>query len=67
MEKLKLYFVEAYDELMHKVTWPTFAELQESSIVVLITALLLSVAVMLVDLGFKTSTIWLYEFLKKLG
>ena len=65
MEKLKLYFVEAYDELMHKVTWPTFAELQESSVVVLVTALILSVAVMLVDFAFKTGTLELYKILVK--
>lgn len=65
MEKLKLYFVEAYDELMHKVTWPTFAELQESSVVVLVTALILSVAVMFVDFAFKTGTLELYKILIK--
>ncbi len=65
MEKLKLYFVEAYDELMHKVTWPTFAELQESSVVVLVTALILSVAVMFIDFAFKTGTLELYKILIK--
>lgn len=63
MEKLRLYFVEAYDELVNKVTWPTFAELQESSVVVLVTALILSVAVMLVDGGFKFVTTELYKVL----
>lgn len=65
MEKVKLYFVEAYDELMHKVTWPTFAELQESSVVVLVTAIILSVAVMFVDFAFKTGTLELYKILVK--
>lgn len=63
MEKLKLYFVEAYDELVNKVTWPSFAELQESSVVVLVTALILSVAVMLVDGGFKFLTTEVYKIL----
>lgn len=63
MEKITLYLREAYDELMHKVTWPTWAELQDSAVVVLITALIISFIVLGVDVAFKYSTQELYKMI----
>lgn len=63
MEKVTLYFQEAYDELVHKVTWPTWAELQESAVVVLIASLIISLVVLLIDLAFKTGTQELYKII----
>ena len=65
MEKVTLYFQEAYDELLNKVSWPTWTELQESAVVVLITSLLISVIVLLIDLAFKTGTQELYKLIIK--
>ena len=61
MEKITTYFQEAYDELMHKVTWPTWSELQDSAVVVLSTALSISIIVWGIDLSFKEGTQWLYK------
>jgi preprotein translocase subunit SecE len=61
MEKVRLYFVEAYDELVNKVTWPTWAELQESSVIVLVSAIIISLIVVLMDIVFKEGTQWLYN------
>ena len=36
--KINLYLKEAYNELVHKVTWPTWKELQNSAIVVMIAS-----------------------------
>lgn len=63
MQKVTLYFQEAYDELMHKVTWPTWAELQDSAVVVLITALIISVIVLVIDIAFKWGTQELYKII----
>lgn len=49
---LKTYFAESYNELMHKVSWPTWKELQESAILVLVTALLIALIVFVMDLTF---------------
>jgi len=65
MEKIRLYFVEAYDELMHKVTWPTWPELQESSVIVLIAALIISLMVVAMDVTFRFSTEALYNAIIK--
>jgi preprotein translocase subunit SecE len=61
MNKFTAYFEEAYDELMHKVTWPTWGELQDSAVVVLIAAVLISVIVLGIDVFFKEGTSLLYN------
>lgn len=49
MDKLKLYIMEAYNELMYKVTWPSWDELQNSSVVVLIASLLIALVILAMD------------------
>jgi len=49
MNKLNTYFKEAYDELVHKVSWPSWDELQESAVVVLIASLIIAVVVLAMD------------------
>ena len=51
--KIGLYFKEAYNELVHKVTWPTWKELQNSALVVMIASLLIALVILVMDLGFK--------------
>ncbi len=34
---IKGYFQESYTELMHKVTWPTWSELQNSAVLVMVS------------------------------
>jgi preprotein translocase subunit SecE len=61
MNKVTAYFQEAYDELMHKVTWPTWGELQDSAVVVLLTAVIISFLVLAMDITFKYGTTKLYQ------
>lgn len=49
MAGIKTYIEEAVHELTTKVSWPTWEELQSSSIIVLVTCLLISVAIWLMD------------------
>ena len=63
MEKITTYFQEAYGELMHKVTWPTWSELQDSAVVVLITSLIISLIVLGIDITFKEGTQQLYKLI----
>jgi len=62
--KIGLYFKEAYNELMHKVTWPTWKELQNSAIVVMIASLLIALVILVMDLSFKNIMELLYGLLK---
>jgi len=63
MNKITTYFEEAYDELMHKVTWPTWGELQDSAVVVLITAVIISFVILFIDITFKAGTTELYKII----
>lgn len=35
MNKITTYFKESYKELMEKVTWPTWSQLQQSTMIVI--------------------------------
>jgi len=43
------FFKESYDEMMHKVTWPTWGELQNSAVVVLIASLIIALLILAMD------------------
>jgi preprotein translocase subunit SecE len=49
--RLKAYAMESYDELVHKVSWPTWSELQNSAIVVSIASLIIALIVFLMDIS----------------
>ena len=51
--KVVNYISESYDELMHKVSWPTWAELQGSAIVVSVATLIIAILVFAMDEVFK--------------
>jgi preprotein translocase subunit SecE len=50
--KLVRYVKESYDELMHKVSWPTWVELQSSAIVVSIASLVIALVIFFMDASF---------------
>ncbi|MBQ9473374.1 MAG: preprotein translocase subunit SecE [Bacteroidales bacterium] len=52
MSKIGTYVKESYDELVNKVSWPTFKELQSSTVVVAIATLVLALVVLLMDVIF---------------
>jgi len=60
MAKIKAYFKETYDELAHKVTWPTWSELQTSAIVVMVASLIIALTVLAMDVSFRNILELLY-------
>jgi len=60
----KTYLSESYNELVNKVSWPTWKELQSSAIIVLVTALLISLLVFLMDYVFVVHNITNNNFWK---
>jgi preprotein translocase subunit SecE len=54
MKKFINYVKECYNELVHKVTWPTWKELQSSAVVVSIASLIIALVVYLMDKTFET-------------
>ena len=49
MSKIGDYVKASYDELVHKVSWPSFKELQNSAVVVAVAALILAVVIFIMD------------------
>jgi len=49
MNKITTYFSESYKELVEKVTWPTWVQLQQSTIIVLVATALVTVVVFGMD------------------
>ena len=52
-KKITNYCKESYDELVHKVSWPTRSELSSSAVVVLYASLLISLVGFLMDSAFQ--------------
>jgi preprotein translocase subunit SecE len=59
--KIVTYFKESYDELMHKVSWPTWSELQGSALVVSIASLIIAFVVFLMDEAFRNILLQFYK------
>jgi preprotein translocase subunit SecE len=63
MNKVRLYIEDAANELLNKVTWPTWAELQNSAIVVMVASLIIALTIALMDFVFRGSMEILYKML----
>ena len=49
MNKISTYFSESYKELVEKVTWPSWTQLQQSTVIVLVATALITVVVFVMD------------------
>ena len=49
VNKVTNYFKESYKELMEKVTWPSWSELQQSTAIVLVATILITLMVGVMD------------------
>jgi preprotein translocase subunit SecE len=61
--KIKEYFKDAYTELMHKVTWPTWSELQNSAVLVMVTSLIFAIIIAGIDFVFSRAMQFIYGLL----
>ncbi|MCU0422759.1 MAG: preprotein translocase subunit SecE [Bacteroidia bacterium] len=61
MSKVSEYLKESYDELMNKVTWPTWGELQESTIIVIIASIVIALIIYAVDLVGSSALGFFYQ------
>ncbi|HEY0298020.1 MAG TPA: preprotein translocase subunit SecE [Arachidicoccus sp.] len=64
MSKVSTYFKESYDELLHKVSWPTWSELQQSTAIVLVSTVLLTLIVWLMDTASSSVLKFIYSLFK---
>ncbi|MGA1582449.1 MAG: preprotein translocase subunit SecE [Saprospiraceae bacterium] len=61
MEQIKLYVRESYNELLHKVTWPTWPSLQKTTVSVIVASVVISLVVFLMDVASKQVTSLIYD------
>tara|TARA_B100000212_G_scaffold341982_1_gene326942 strand:+ start:9301 stop:9492 length:192 start_codon:yes stop_codon:yes gene_type:complete len=61
MSQIITFFRDSYDELVHKVTWPKYGELSNSSILVLVSSLIFALLIGLIDFAFDNSVSWFYK------
>lgn len=63
MNKLTLYFKDSYIELSKKVTWPTWSQLQNSAIVVMVASVIFALVIFGMDIVFKNIMTFIYNLL----
>jgi preprotein translocase subunit SecE len=61
--KIKEYFKESYTELVHKVTWPTWPDLQNSAVLVMVASLIFAIIIAGVDFVFSRAMEFIYSLL----
>jgi preprotein translocase subunit SecE len=65
MNKISLYIQDAYDELLHKVNWPTWSELQQTTIIVLAALAIVTVLVFGMDFVAENILSLVYKIIGK--
>ena len=66
-EDMFKYVKESYNEVVNKVTWPTFPQLQSSTIVVMVASVIFAVVVLAMDVTFENVMAGIYKTLGGLG
>ena len=61
------YVKESYNELVNKVAWPSFPQLQSSTIVVMVASAIFAIVVLLMDISFENIMAGIYKTLGNLG
>ncbi len=61
--KIRAYIEEAYKELVHKVTWPTWRELQDSALIVMVASLIFAILVFVMDFSFTKLMHMIYKLI----
>ncbi len=61
MSKIIAYIEDATDELVNKVSWPTWEELQNSAVVVLVASVIIALAIFVLDSAFSYIMKFIYS------
>jgi len=65
VNKISLYFKESYHELVDKVSWPTWEQLQQSTVIVLVATAVITAIVGLMDLASSWLLKLIYSLFQK--
>jgi preprotein translocase subunit SecE len=64
MNKVSTYFKESYRELTEKVTWPTWMQLQQSTAIVLVATVIITLMVTVMDFASSQLLKLIYSLFK---
>ncbi|MBL0181907.1 MAG: preprotein translocase subunit SecE [Chitinophagaceae bacterium] len=64
MNKFTAYLRDSYKELIHKVSWPNWDQLQQSTMIVLGTTILITAMVWVMDFVSKNGMKLIYSLFK---
>ena len=64
MNKISLYIRDSYKEMMQKVTWPNWEQLQQSTMIVLVATIIITAIVALMDFGVNGILKFVYSLFK---
>ncbi len=64
MNKITTYFKESYHELVEKVSWPTWLQLQQSTVIVLVATVIITAMVWLMDFSSNQLLKLIYSLFK---
>lgn len=61
MSKIVNYFKDVQNELVNKTSWPTWSELQNSALVVMVASTIIALIVFGMDMSFDNTLEWIYK------
>ena len=64
MEKIKTLWRNTVDELLNKVSWPTWDELRTSTIIVLVASMIFGVIIYVIDTASGLTSNMFYKFME---
>ena len=64
MNKVSTYFRESWKEMIEKVTWPSWNQLQQSTVIVLVATLVITAMVWVMDFASQNLLKLIYSFFK---
>jgi preprotein translocase subunit SecE len=64
MSKIQAYFRDSYQELLEKVSWPTWQQLQQSTMIVLVSTLVITGIVWVMDFASNSVLKLVYSLFK---
>jgi preprotein translocase subunit SecE len=65
MNKISSYISDSYKEMMQKVTWPSWEQLQQSTMIVLAATLIITTLVWVMDFASNGVLKFIYSLFKK--
>ena len=63
MAKIVTYIQEAHDELIHKVSWPSWDELQQTTVIVLVALVIITLLIFGMDTVSENVLSFVYDIL----